>query len=111
MPTEHDYERAAGGFRAVARLLDDQATWAPRSPASGFVTSPPIAAVIDEAQLTAIRLIVRAADEIRRTAVLCDERALVCREHRRAVRVYEAIPLEIRAHLPAPHPPAPWVEL
>lgn len=111
MPTEHDYERAADEFRALARQLDDQATWAPHAPAAGFVTSAPIAAEVDRAQRAAIGRIVEAAGEVRRIAEICDARANVCREHRRAVRAYESIPLEIRVHRTPPVEPARWVEL
>lgn len=110
MPTEHEYERAATELRSLARQLDDQALRAPGAPSAGFATSPAIAAVVDDAQMSAITLITRAADELRRMARICDDRAAACRQHAAAVRAYWATPVEIRVHLARPQPAAPWIE-
>ena len=110
MPTEHEYERAATELRSLARHLDDQAGRAPGDPSAGFVTSPAIAAVVDDAQMSVITLIARATDELRRTARICDDRAAACREHAAAVRADWATPGEIRIHRARPQPAAPWIE-
>lgn len=111
MPDAATYEEAAGRFRSLGELLLREAgslrTWQ-RVP---FVGEGPVRACVDRSIDTTHGHLLRAVDELRRLAVVCDARAVVCREYRRAVERHRSLPVTERLVTPRPPRPASWVDL
>ena len=108
MPNAHDYREAADRFRRLADRLVSEVDH--RTADRAAIATGPVQVSVDGA-LGALRdHLVRAGDELRRLAGVCDHRADVCADYARAVWRYGQLGWDERWLVRPPVRPATWVE-
>lgn len=110
MPTEHHYRTAADDLRLRARAYRDTVAWSPRRVADGFTGDGPVGEAVTDGYRRTLVALEGAADRFEAAAAECERRADVCRDHRRALDRWWALPDQIRAVTSAPARPASWVD-
>lgn len=110
MPTADDYTAAARRFRAIAEQLVREAgaqrAWDP----AGYMGDGPVHTAVDESLGATRTALVDASDHLVTIATVCDRRAEVCAEYRRAMRRYRSLPLIVQLITSAPPRPARWAD-
>lgn len=110
MPTADDYSAAASRFRAIAEQLAREAGAHRSWNAAAFVGGGPVRDSVDDSLGTIRSALADASDHLLSLATVCDRRADLCAEYRRAMQRYRALPLIVQLVTSEPPRPARWAD-
>lgn len=109
MPNTHQYRDAASRYRTLSEHALREAA-APAAGALGFVGDGPAREALAGSLERRRVWLVAAGETLRRLATTCDDRAEVCARYASALARYRELSPHERLAVPAPLPPAPWVD-
>jgi hypothetical protein len=109
VPTAGQYDIAASRFHALARRWDEQA--GASAPTMLDFAEGPVRDELDDRIGAALDALASAGDPLRNVAIVCGQRAEVCRQYTHDVAAYIEHQGLFDFGVSFPQPPFPWVEL